>query len=116
MQYRRGIRKQPNKTIRSIGYEYGPGFARVRGLFNGCLMGRDGPIPCYFPAPAAPWMVSVGGVDSPPCAATFAGLVYAGVTQVSVCIPAGVPRTASVPLVFRAGAAASPPATLDLRP
>jgi uncharacterized protein (TIGR03437 family) len=39
------------------------------------------------------------GIDAPPCAATFAGLV-AGLTQVNVCIPEGVARTASVPLVF----------------
>ena len=30
--------------------------------------------------------MNVGGIDAPRCAATFAGLVYAGVTQVNVCI------------------------------
>jgi uncharacterized protein (TIGR03437 family) len=68
-----------------------------------------------YPAPAAPWTVSIGGIDAPRCAATFAGLVYAGVTQVNVCIPEGVARTRSVPIAFRSGAASSQPATIDLR-
>ena len=59
--------------------------------------------------------MSVGGIDAPRCAATFAGLVYAGVTQVNVCIPEGVARTASVPIAFRSGAVSSQPATIDLR-
>jgi uncharacterized protein (TIGR03437 family) len=77
----------------------------------------DGRLPAGPPyaAPAAPWSVTVAGIDAPPCAATFAGLVYAGVTQVNVCIPDGVPRAASVPLVFRSGAATSALATIDLR-
>jgi uncharacterized protein (TIGR03437 family) len=69
-----------------------------------------------FAVPAAPWSVNVGGIDAPPCAATFAGLVYAGVTQVNACIPDGVPRTANVPITFRSGAATSAPAGIDLRP
>ena len=68
-----------------------------------------------YPVPAAPWAVSVGGIDAPRCAATFAGLVYAGVTQVNVCIPDGVARGASVPIAFRSGAVSSQPATIDLR-
>ena len=59
--------------------------------------------------------MSIGGIDAPRCAATFAGLVYAGVTQVNVCIPEGVARTRSVPIAFRSGAASSQPATIDLR-
>ncbi len=59
--------------------------------------------------------MNIGGIDAPRCAATFAGLVYAGVTQVNVCIPDGVSRTASVPVIFRAGGASSPAATIDLR-
>ena len=74
------------------------------------------PTPPPYPAPAAPWSVSVGGIDAPLCPATFAGLVYAGVTQVNACIPDGVPRTANVPLMFRSGAAASAPAGIDLQP
>jgi endo-1,4-beta-xylanase len=77
----------------------------------------DGRLPAGspYPTPASPWTVSVGGIDAPRCAATFAGLVYAGVTQVNVCIPAGVPRTASVPMTFRAGAATSSPVSIDLQ-
>ncbi len=56
---------------------------------------EDGRLPAGppYPAPAA-WTVNIGGIDAPRCAATFAGLVYAGVTQVNVCIPEGVSRTA----------------------
>jgi uncharacterized protein (TIGR03437 family) len=72
------------------------------------------PVPPY-PAPAGPWTVSIGGIDAPRCAATFAGLVYAGVTQVNACIPDGVARAASVPIAFRSGAASSQPATIDFR-
>jgi uncharacterized protein (TIGR03437 family) len=77
----------------------------------------DGRLPAGlpYPAPAAPWSVNVGGIDAPPCAAMFAGLVYAGVTQVNACIPDGVPRTASVPITFRSGAASSAPTTIDLQ-
>jgi uncharacterized protein (TIGR03437 family) len=74
------------------------------------------PNPPPYPAPAASWSVNVGGIDAPPCAATFAGLVYAGVTQVNACVPDGVPRTANVPLTFRSGAATSAPAGIDLQP
>ena len=77
---------------------------------------EDGRLPAGppYPAPAA-WTVNIGGIDAPRCAATFAGLVYAGVTQVNVCIPDGVSRTASVPVIFRASGASSPAATIDLR-
>jgi uncharacterized protein (TIGR03437 family) len=77
----------------------------------------DGRLPAGPPysAPAAGWSVNVGGIDAPPCAATFAGLVYAGVTQVNACIPDGVPRTASVPITFRSGAATSAATTIDLK-
>jgi uncharacterized protein (TIGR03437 family) len=78
----------------------------------------DGRLPSGSPysVPAAAWSVNVGGIDAKPCAATFAGLVYAGVTQVNACIPDGVPRTANVPVTFRSGAATSAPAGIDLRP
>jgi uncharacterized protein (TIGR03437 family) len=77
----------------------------------------DGSLPAGppYPAPAAPWTVSIGGIDAPRCSATFAGLVYAGITQVNACIPDGVPRNASVPIAFRSGSASSQPATIDLR-
>src|ERR1019366_2562043 len=78
----------------------------------------DGRLPAGPPysAPAAGWSVNVGGIDAPPCAATFAGLVYAGVTQVNACIPDGVPRTASVPITFRSGAATSATVMIALQP
>jgi uncharacterized protein (TIGR03437 family) len=79
----------------------------------------DGRLPAGppFPAPSAPWGVSFGSVASARrCAADFAGLIYAGVTQINTCIPDSVPRTASVPLVFSAGAAFSTPASIDLEP
>jgi endo-1,4-beta-xylanase len=77
----------------------------------------DGRLPVGppYPTPAAPWTVTVGGIDVPRCAATFAGLVYAGVTQVNACIPDGVPRNATVPLTFRSGAASSAAVTIDLK-
>jgi uncharacterized protein (TIGR03437 family) len=77
----------------------------------------DGRLPggAPYPTPAVPWTVTVGGIDAPRCAATFAGLVYAGVTQVNFCIPAGVPGGVSVPLTFRSGAAASAPISINLQ-
>lgn len=66
----------------------------------------DGRLPAgpAYPAPPS-WSVSFGGVDAPRCAATFAGLVYAGVTQVNACIPQGVPRTLPLAVSFRSGSA-----------
>jgi uncharacterized protein (TIGR03437 family) len=77
----------------------------------------DGRLPAgpTYPAPPS-WSVSFGGVDAPRCAATFAGLVYAGVTQVNVCVPEGAPRTGAVPVVFQASAAQSAKTTVDLQP
>lgn len=69
----------------------------------------DGRLPTSapFPAPVQPWRLSFGGVTATPCAATFIGLVYAGVTQVNACVPAGVPQGAAVPVVLQVGAASS---------
>jgi uncharacterized protein (TIGR03437 family) len=76
----------------------------------------DGRLPSGPPyAAPAVWTVNIGGIDAPRCGATFAGLVYAGVTQVNVCIPDGISRAATVPVIFRSGAASSPAATIDLR-
>jgi uncharacterized protein (TIGR03437 family) len=77
----------------------------------------DGRLPAgpAYPSPVALWTVTVGGIDAPHCGATFAGLVYAGVTQVNACIPDGVPRSATVPITFRSGVFSSVPASIDLR-
>lgn len=76
----------------------------------------DGQYPSSpLPAPAQPWTVSIGGVAAVPCAATFAGLIYAGVAQVNLCVPDGVPRTASVPFTVSIGGTASAPAALNLQ-
>jgi uncharacterized protein (TIGR03437 family) len=97
----------------------GPGsaitfFLTGEGVLTPAMADGRLPTPPPYPAPAAPWSVSVGGIDAPPCPATFAGLVYAGVTQVNACMPDGVPRAANVPLTFRSGAATSAPAGIDL--
>jgi adhesin/invasin len=98
----------------------GPGsaitfFVTGEGVLTPAIADGSLPTPPPYPAPAAPWSVNVGGIDAPPCPATFAGLVYAGVTQVNTCIPDGVPGTANVPLTFRSGAATSAPAGIDLQ-
>jgi uncharacterized protein (TIGR03437 family) len=75
----------------------------------------DGLLPSGPPYPApAQWTVSIGGIDASPCVTTFAGLVFAGITQVNICVPNGL-RAAGVPIVFRSGDASSPAATIDLR-
>ena len=58
----------------------------------------DGQLPASpaFPAPVLPWRLSFGGVTAPPCAATFIGLVYSGLTQVNACVPAGVSQAEEV--------------------
>jgi beta-glucanase (GH16 family) len=76
----------------------------------------DGQFPLApFPAPAHPWSVSFGGIAAQPCASTFAGLVYSGVTQINACVPDGVPRTANVPITLVAGGVQSPSAAIDLQ-
>jgi uncharacterized protein (TIGR03437 family) len=52
----------------------------------------DGKLPSGdLPRPAGGITVRIGGVEATPCEATFAGLVYAGVTQVNLCVPANAP-------------------------
>lgn len=76
----------------------------------------DGVLPgAPYPAPVAPWSVSFGGVQAQPCAASFIGLIFAGVTQVNACVPAGVPRRAGVQLALQIGQSTSQTsATVDL--
>ncbi|MEO8369798.1 MAG: endo-1,4-beta-xylanase [Candidatus Solibacter sp.] len=64
----------------------------------------DGRLPAgpAYPAPPS-WSVSFSDIPAPRCAATFAGLVYAGVTQVNACVPEGVPRTLPLSVTFRSG-------------
>ena len=66
--------------------------------------GADGmlPIAPLFPNPAAPINVSMGGVPSE-CSGNWAGLIYAGVTQVNACVPAGAPMGDAVPLEVTVG-------------
>jgi uncharacterized protein (TIGR03437 family) len=69
--------------------------------------GIDGaaPVPPTFPAPAGKLTVSFGGVEAQ---VIFAGLVYAGVTQLNVLVPQSAPSGA-VPLAVNVGGAASQP-------
>jgi uncharacterized protein (TIGR03437 family) len=60
------------------------------------------PVGPVFPAPAAPVGVQIGGVISN-CPGNFVGMIYAGVTQVNACVPAGVPTGDAVPLVLTIG-------------
>jgi uncharacterized protein (TIGR03437 family) len=60
------------------------------------------PVAPLFPNPAAPINVSMGGVPSE-CSGNWAGLIYAGVTQVNACVPAGAPRGDAVPLEVTVG-------------
>ena len=64
----------------------------------------DGMLPAapLFPSPAAPIDVSMGGVPSE-CSGNWAGLIYAGVTQVNACVPAGAPMGDAVPLEVTVG-------------
>jgi uncharacterized protein (TIGR03437 family) len=64
----------------------------------------DGMLPAapLFPTPAASIDVRVGGVPSE-CSGNWAGLIYAGVTQVNACVPAGAPAGDAVPLEVTVG-------------
>jgi endo-1,4-beta-xylanase len=57
----------------------------------------DGWLPTApFPAPAGQMRIFMGNAEVMPCAASFAGLVYAGVTQVNFCVPPGAGNTVRV--------------------
>jgi uncharacterized protein (TIGR03437 family) len=53
-----------------------------------------------FPAPKTPMAITIGGVPAPSCTATFIGMVYAGVTQINTCIPAGTNWSPGKPLTI----------------
>jgi len=76
----------------------------------------DGRLPAAgaYPAPGE-WSVTFGGVQAQRCVATFAGVVYAGVTQVNVCVPGNVSLSAEVPVIFRSGDSVSAAAILAIR-
>ncbi len=60
------------------------------------------PIAPLFPTPAAPVSVQMGGVSSG-CSENWAGLIFAGVTQVNACVPASAPSGDAVPLEVSVG-------------
>ena len=90
----------------------GPGsivtfFVTGEGVVTPAIADGQLPTKSVFPAPVQPWRLSFGGVTAPPCAATFIGLVYSGVTQVNACVPAGVPPGAAASIVLEVGSASS---------
>ena len=52
--------------------------------------------------PAAGVSVQIGGVPSN-CGENWVGMIFAGVTQVNACVPAGVPTGDAVPLQVSVG-------------
>jgi len=60
------------------------------------------PVAPLFPVPAAPVSVTIGGVPSA-CPENWAGLIYAGVTQVNACVPVAAPSGDAVPLQVSVG-------------
>ena len=61
-----------------------------------------------FPTPASPVSVQMGGVPSG-CSGNWAGLIFAGVTQVNACVPAGAPTGDAVPLEVNVGGISAQP-------
>jgi uncharacterized protein (TIGR03437 family) len=60
------------------------------------------PVAPLFPTPAAAVSVLMGGVPSD-CPGNWAGLIFAGVTQVNACVPANAPTGDAVPLALTVG-------------
>jgi uncharacterized protein (TIGR03437 family) len=60
------------------------------------------PVAPLFPTPAAAVSVRIGGVASV-CSGNWVGMIFAGVTQVNACVPAGVPTGDAVPLQVSVG-------------
>lgn len=63
------------------------------------------PVSPLFPTPAGQVTVEVGGVLSA-CVYNWVGMIYAGVTQVNACVPAGAPTGDAVPLQVTVGGVA----------
>ncbi|MGA2737617.1 MAG: hypothetical protein ABSG65_09215 [Bryobacteraceae bacterium] len=66
------------------------------------------PLPPLFPTPSAPVAVRIGGVASN-CSGNWAGLIFAGVTQVNACVPAGAPTGDAIPLELSVGGVSAQP-------
>ena len=64
------------------------------------------PVAPAFPTPAAAVSVEIGGMASN-CAGNWAGLIFAGVTQVNACVPSGAPTGDAVPLAVSVGGVAA---------
>jgi uncharacterized protein (TIGR03437 family) len=60
------------------------------------------PVAPLFPMPTAQVSVRIGGVPSN-CSGNWVGMIFAGITQVNACVPAGVPTGDAVPLVVSVG-------------
>jgi uncharacterized protein (TIGR03437 family) len=81
------------------------------------------PVAPLFPTPAAAVSVQMGGVPSD-CSGNWVGLIFAGVTQVNACVPAGAPTGDAVQLEVSVGGVAAQSgvtvrigsATADTRP
>ncbi len=60
------------------------------------------PVGPVFPMPAGAVSVQVGGAPSN-CGENWVGMIFAGVTQVNACVPAGAPSGDAVPLEVSVG-------------
>lgn len=76
----------------------------------------DGTLPTApYPAPQLPVQVKFGSVTAAPCTASFAGLVYAGVMQINICVPSDAPTGDQIPLSLVAGSRQSLSLTIAVR-
>ncbi len=63
----------------------------------------DGEAPgAPYPTPVLPVSVTFGGAQSA-CPSNWAGLVYAGVTQINACVPEGAPSGSGVSVTVKVG-------------
>jgi uncharacterized protein (TIGR03437 family) len=83
-------------------------FVTGQGVTNPQIADGQLPVSPKFPAPAAPVRVFVGGVEVP-ASDIWSGLIYQGVLQVNVKVPATVTPGTAVPLSIRIGSLDSQP-------
>jgi uncharacterized protein (TIGR03437 family) len=83
-------------------------WATGQGQVDGAQQDGKQPTGPPFPNPKLPVTVSLGGVTLPDSNITFKGLLYTGVVQINVLIPADAPTGSSVPLRLSIGGATSP--------